>query len=46
MINENNEIEVKPGMVFHTRITLSEVSKKLSRAIIAIGDTVMIGPDG
>jgi hypothetical protein len=33
-------------MVFHTRITLTEVHKKPSRSIIAIGDTTLIDAEG
>lgn len=33
-------------MVFHIRITLAEVNKKIERSIIAIGDTVMIDGEG
>lgn len=46
LINENNEILVQPNMVFHIRITLSDVDKRASRALIAIGDTVMIDHEG
>lgn len=33
-------------MTFHVRLTMTEVHKKPSRAIIAIGDTVIIEEDG
>jgi hypothetical protein len=33
-------------MVFHARITLSNVHKEPARAIIGIGDTVVIEKDG
>jgi hypothetical protein len=33
-------------MIFHVRITLNEVDRRSSRAVIAIGDTVMIDQDG
>jgi hypothetical protein len=33
-------------MVFHVRIALSEVDKRPSRSIIAIGETVFIDKDG
>lgn len=33
-------------MTFHVRLTMSEVHKKPSRGIIAIGDTVLIEQDG
>jgi Xaa-Pro aminopeptidase len=46
LINDTNEIIVKENMVFHVRVTLNEVDPSPSRAIIAIGDTVLIGPEG
>lgn len=46
MINETNDLIVKPNMVFHVRITLLEVDKKPSRGAIAIGDTVLIDKEG
>jgi hypothetical protein len=46
IINENNDTLVKHGMVFHVRITLSEVTKKPSSSIIAIGDTVLLDNEG
>lgn len=33
-------------MAFHVRITLHEVNKKAQRAIIALGDTVVIDAAG
>jgi hypothetical protein len=33
-------------MVFHVRITMIEVHKKPSRAIIAIGETIVLESDG
>lgn len=33
-------------MTFHVRITLTDIHSKLSRGIIAIGDTVVINEDG
>lgn len=33
-------------MVFHARITLTNVHKEPARAIIGIGDTVVIEKDG
>ena len=46
MINENNETLVRNNMVFHVRITVTDVNKKPSRSIIAIGDTAMIDSSG
>lgn len=46
MINETNETLVQPNMAFHVRITLSEVHKKPSRGIIAIGETVFVDSEG
>ena len=42
MINASNETIVEPGMTFHVRITLSGISSEPQRAIVAIGDTVLI----
>jgi hypothetical protein len=33
-------------MAFHVKITLTEVNKKPSRSIIAIGETVLIDSEG
>lgn len=33
-------------MTFHVRITMTEVNKKVSRSVIAIGETVLINEDG
>lgn len=33
-------------MVFHVRIVFQDITKKISRSVIAIGDTVLIGADG
>jgi len=46
MINETNETIVSPKMSFHIRITLTEVSKKPSGSIVAIGETVLIDSQG
>lgn len=41
-INETNETLVQPNMTFHVRLTLTDLSPKTSRSIIAIGETVLI----
>ena len=46
LISSSNEMIIKPGMVFHARITLSGVHNEAARSVIAIGDTVMIAEDG
>jgi len=46
-INPNNtHTRVEAGMVFHVRITFRDVEKPKSKGPIAIGDTVVISPDG
>lgn len=46
LINETNEMLVKPRMVFHVRITFNEVVNKPSKAPIAIGETVLVDKEG
>lgn len=46
MINETNDVLVAPLMVFHVRVTLTDIDTKPSKAIIAIGETVAIENDG
>ncbi len=46
MINESNETQVKGNMIFHVRITLTDMHAKETRNIIAIGETVLVNPDG
>ena len=42
-ITAANETEIKPGMTFHARISLSGINpKEESRNTIAIGDTILI----
>lgn len=41
-INETNTLVIEPGMVFHVRITLSDVDPKPTKSVIAIGDTVLV----
>ena len=45
-INEGNNRLVKPNMIFHVRIVFQDITKKISRSIIAIGDTVLINSEG
>ena len=45
-INETNEILVEPNMTFHCRIAMTDINKKISRSIIAIGDLILINKDG
>jgi hypothetical protein len=33
-------------MIFHVRITLTDMHAKETRNIIAIGETVLVNPDG
>ena len=42
MIKADNETLVEAGMTFHVRIALSGISTEPARAIVAIGDTVLI----
>lgn len=46
LINETNETLVSNNMSFHIKITLTDVNKKPSRSIIAIGETVLIDSEG
>ena len=46
LLNETNETLVAPGMTFHVRLTLQDFHAKPTRSIIAIGETVLIKPDG
>lgn len=46
MIKADNETIVEAGMTFHARITLSGISSEPARAIVAIGDTVLITQPG
>ena len=45
-IKADNMTIVEPGMTFHVRITLSGISQEPARAIVAIGDTVLISEPG
>ena len=45
-INETNETVVQAGMTFHVRLTLTDLSPKQSRSIIAIGETIVIKKAG
>jgi Xaa-Pro aminopeptidase len=44
--NEQNETLVRANMIFHVRITLQEIHAKVTRSVIAIGETVLINEDG
>lgn len=46
LINESNETLVTPWMTFHVRITLTDIHSKLSRGVIAIGETIVTNEDG
>ncbi len=46
LINETNEIVIKPRMVFHVRVTLTDIDPKPAKSVIAIGETVLIETDG
>lgn len=45
-INETNETLVQPSMTFHVRLTLTDVTPKPSRSVIAIAETILITPAG
>ena len=46
MIKADNETLVEAGMTFHVRVALSGISREPARAIVAIGDTVLISDPG
>lgn len=46
LINAVNETIVQPGMTFHVRMSLSGISKQPARAIVAIGDTIIVKDAG
>ena len=46
MINDGNSTEIEDGMTFHVRIGLSGVMPEANRAVVAIGETVLIKESG
>lgn len=46
LVKGDNETIVEPGMTFHVRITLAGISQEPARAIVAIGDTILITEAG
>lgn len=46
MINEQNDVVIKSNMVFHVRMTVSDVlADKSIKSPIAIGETVQVTAD-
>ena len=46
LVSAQNDTVVEPGMTFHLRISISGISQQPARAIVALGDTVIIAPSG
>ena len=46
LVSAQNETVIEAGMTFHVRISLSGICSQPARAIVAIGDTVIIQPSG
>ena len=46
LINATNETVIEEGMSFHVRLAMTGVHKEPARSVVAIGDTVVVRPDG
>lgn len=45
-ICQQNDVEVKPGMVFHLRIGMNNLDGPANRKTVLLGDTVEVTPEG